>query len=174
MSDVKGKYYLSIDGKQEGPFTFEELKNYPLTTKTQVWTAESGWSNACDVEELVELLPSSESGIKRGNPTAPYSNPPAQPSYGGRLDPMSGTQVRIPPKNWLVESILVTLFCCLPLGIVGIINAVKVNDMVQMGNYDLAEKYSNDAKKWINWGVIISLGIIFIYFIIAMIAAASI
>ncbi|MDD4054910.1 MAG: CD225/dispanin family protein, partial [Bacteroides sp.] len=63
---------------------------------------------------------------------------------------------------------------CLPLGIVGIINAVKVNDMVQMGNYDLAEKYSNDAKKWINWGVIISLGIIFIYFIIAMIAAASI
>jgi len=35
------------------------------------------------------------------------------------------TEFSTPPKNWLVESILVTLFCCLPLGIAGIINASK-------------------------------------------------
>ena len=29
----------------------------------------------------------------------------------------------VQPKTWLVESILVTLFCCLPFGIVGIVNA---------------------------------------------------
>jgi len=31
-----------------------------------------------------------------------------------------------PPKSWLVESILVTLFCCLPFGIAGIVNASRV------------------------------------------------
>ena len=36
------------------------------------------------------------------------------------------TEYTVPPKNWLIESILVTLFCCLPLGIAGIINASKV------------------------------------------------
>ena len=31
------------------------------------------------------------------------------------------------PKNWLVESILVTIFCCLPFGIAGIVFASQVN-----------------------------------------------
>ena len=39
------------------------------------------------------------------------------------------TEFNTPPKNWLVESILVTLFCCLPLGIAGIINASKVEGL---------------------------------------------
>ncbi|MES2882212.1 MAG: CD225/dispanin family protein, partial [Bacteroidota bacterium] len=37
------------------------------------------------------------------------------------------------PKNWLVESILVTIFCCLPFGIVGIVNAAQVNSKFAAG-----------------------------------------
>ena len=61
------------------------------------------------------------------------------------------------PKNWLVESILVTIFCCLPLGIVGIINAAKVNGAFDGGNIDAALKASEDAKKWTKWAFIIGL-----------------
>lgn len=52
------------------------------------------------------------------------------------------------PKNWLVESILATLFCCPPLGIVGIINAAKVNSAFDAGDVNGATKASADAKKW--------------------------
>ena len=42
------------------------------------------------------------------------------------------------PKTWMVESILVTILCCLPLGIVGIVNAAKVNSLYSAGKYDEA------------------------------------
>ncbi|GAB5399613.1 MAG: hypothetical protein Aureis2KO_11980 [Aureisphaera sp.] len=58
------------------------------------------------------------------------------------------------PKNYLVESILVTIFCCLIFGILGIINASKVNSEYEKGNYDAAAKASADAKKWVIWAVI--------------------
>jgi len=61
------------------------------------------------------------------------------------------------PKNWLVESILVTLFCCLPLGIVGIINAAKVNGAFDSGDMAGAMKASADAKKWTRLAFIIGL-----------------
>ncbi len=58
------------------------------------------------------------------------------------------------PKNYLVESILVTIFCCLPLGIVGIINASKVNSEFEQGNFEEANKASASAKKWAKYGLI--------------------
>lgn len=51
-----------------------------------------------------------------------------------------------PPKNWLVESILVTLFCCLPLGIVGIINAAGVEGKFAQGDIEGANRAAQTAK----------------------------
>ena len=56
------------------------------------------------------------------------------------------------PKTWLVESILVTLFCCLPLGIVGIIKAANVSSLYNAGRYQEAEQSSREAGKWTKWG----------------------
>lgn len=70
------------------------------------------------------------------------------PPYGGQA-PMGP-----PPKNWLVESILVTIFCCLPFGIVAIINAAKVNSLVAVGDYAGAQAASKDAGKWVKYGLI--------------------
>ena len=53
-----------------------------------------------------------------------------------------------PPKNWLVESILVTIFCCLPFGIAGIVFASQVNSKFASGDYEGAMKASRDAAKW--------------------------
>lgn len=70
------------------------------------------------------------------------------------------------PKNWLIESILVTLFCCLPLGIVGIINAAQVNSRYNAGDYMGAQSASKEAGKWVKiaFFVGIALGIIGIIF----------
>lgn len=52
------------------------------------------------------------------------------------------------PESYLLYSILATLFCCLPFGIVGIIKSAQVSSKYQAGDYDGALQSSNDAKKW--------------------------
>lgn len=69
------------------------------------------------------------------------------------------------PKTWLAESILVTLFCCLPFGIVGIVNAAKISSLYAGGRYDEAEHASQQAKKWTKIGFFVGLVIIVIYLI---------
>ncbi|HBT75419.1 MAG TPA: hypothetical protein DEB39_00510 [Planctomycetaceae bacterium] len=70
------------------------------------------------------------------------SNPsyPDAPPY-----PSSGQQC---PKNWLVESIVATILCCLPFGIVAIIFAAQVSGKFQAGDYAGAQKASDTAKMW--------------------------
>ncbi len=75
------------------------------------------------------------------------------------------------PKTWLVESILVTCLCCLPFGIVGIINASKVEDCFRKGEYEQACLYSKQAAKWTKWGLIsglvyIVITIVYVFIII--------
>ncbi|MDF7814258.1 CD225/dispanin family protein [Hymenobacter sp. YC55] len=60
----------------------------------------------------------------------------------------------IPPKNWLVESVLVTIFCCLPFGIVAIVNAANVNSRLSVGDYAGAQAASVNAGKWVKYGLI--------------------
>lgn len=72
----------------------------------------------------------------------------------------------IQPKNYLVESILVTIFCCIPLGIVGIVYGAQVNSKYAAGDFEGALKASNQAKSWVTWGfisglIIIALSVIF-------------
>lgn len=70
----------------------------------------------------------------------------------------------IRPKNYLVESILVTILCCLPLGIVGIIFATQVNTKFDAGDYAGAEKASKQAKQFMMWGLILGLVVMVAYF----------
>jgi Interferon-induced transmembrane protein len=69
------------------------------------------------------------------------------------------------PKNWLVESILVTLFCCLPFGIAGIVFAAQVSSKWAAGDYAGALQASKDAARWTKIGFFVGLGIIVLYII---------
>ena len=66
-----------------------------------------------------------------------------------------------PPDSYLVWAILTTVCCCLPLGIVSIVYASKVNSLYQVGDYQGALYNSMQAKKWAIWsaaaGVIINV-----------------
>lgn len=68
-----------------------------------------------------------------------------------------------PPKNWLVESILVTIFCCLPFGIAGIVFASQVNSKWAVGDYTGALQSSKDAAKWTKIGFFVGIAFIVIY-----------
>lgn len=52
------------------------------------------------------------------------------------------------PKTWLASSILTTIFCCLPFGIVGIVYAAQVSANYEAGRYEEAERASRIARNW--------------------------
>jgi hypothetical protein len=83
----------------------------------------------------------------------------------GEILAPSAQQVKIP--NYLVQSILVTLLCCLPCGVAAIVYAAQVNGKIQAGDIQGALDASGKAKMW-SWisfgiglaGTIIYLGVL--------------
>ena len=57
--------------------------------------------------------------------------------------------------NYLVQAILVTIFCCLPFGIVSIVYAAQVNGKLVAGDITGARQASTNAKTWawISFGI---------------------
>ena len=78
-------------------------------------------------------------------------------------NPQTNQPRHYPPKNHLVEAILVTLFCCLPFGIVGIINAARVENAFYSGDEMEAERLSREALKWSKIGLFVGIGWVVLY-----------
>jgi predicted secreted protein len=85
----------------------------------------------------------------------------SEPQYGQYGVPGPGPA----PDNNLVWAILTTLFCCLPLGIVSIVKASQVNGLWAAGQYDNAQKASQDARKFAIWAAIVGAVFLVIYII---------
>ena len=79
-------------------------------------------------------------GQKLEEQEAMYGGGPAYAPYGVP----GGYPQHIP--NYLVQAILVTIFCCLPLGIVAIIFAAQVNGKVAAGDIAGAQSSSRTAR----------------------------
>ncbi len=84
-----------------------------------------------------------------------------------------GRTVDTPPKTWLLESILVTLFCCMPLGLVGIVHAAKADAYYTAGDIERAKRASYDAKVWTTAAFVTGL-IIAVIYVIGMLISLSV
>ena len=82
--------------------------------------------------------------------------PPPPPGYPppGYPPPQPAGQA---PNNYLVWSILVTLFCCLPFGIVAIVKSSQVNGLWAQGRYAEAQASADSARKWVIWSAVIAV-----------------
>ena len=77
------------------------------------------------------------------------------------------------PDNNLVWGILVTVLCCLPLGIVSIVKATQVSGLWGQGRYAEAQQAADDAKKFAMWGAIAGVVVGVIYLIFTLVVGAS-
>jgi predicted secreted protein len=84
------------------------------------------------------------------------------------MQPPAG-QFPAKPNNYLVWSILVTLFCCLPFGIAAIVYSSKVDSLWASGQYQASEAAAASAKKWILWSVISAVVIAVLYFVLVVV-----
>ena len=78
-----------------------------------------------------------------------------------------------PPPNNLVFAIVVTVLCCLPLGIPAIVYAAQVNTKAQAGDFAGAMESSRRAKMWSWWALGVGLAGFFFYVVIAILAAIA-
>lgn len=105
-----------------------------------------------------------------GEPLKAQQGPPTPSPSGGYQPTYESTPAYAPkPQNYLVWSILATLFCCLPSGIVSIIYAAQVDSKYNAGDFAGALDASNKARVWA-W-VSVGLGLVagLAYFVIGAI-----
>lgn len=147
-------YFIIQNGQQAGPFSVDQLRTMGITGTTPVWAPGfTDWTTAGAVAELQSIIAAGDCG---GGTTAPppYTQPPAyaaQQPYNGQQpynQPYHNSNMPLCPKTWLAESILATILCCLPFGIVGIVYAAGVSSKYQMGDYEGAVRASKNAKTW--------------------------
>ncbi len=116
------EYYILNGSEQQGPYTIDQLRGR-VTPQTYVWREGlPDWIQAINLPELsAVLLPE------------------------GSVSP-SGV---VKPKDYLVESILVTLFCW------------------------AANEFSAKAKQWVTYGFWCGIAVVGIYAILALMGALS-
>ncbi|MFO7627181.1 MAG: CD225/dispanin family protein [Candidatus Fermentibacteraceae bacterium] len=104
-----------------------------------------------------------------GRPAVPRVNAGKCPDCGAPLNP-DGTCTycrsksvpvprEAPPKvaNYIVLSVLMTAFCCLPFGIAAVISATQVDALLKSGEYEKARAASDRTKALLVWGFVITL-----------------
>ena len=75
--------------------------------------------------------------------------------------------------TYLAPSILVTIFCCWPFGIVSIVYAAQVNGKLAAGDYAGAVEASGKAKTWCWLSFGLGLTVVVLYLLFIIIIAAS-
>ncbi len=74
------------------------------------------------------------------------------------------------PDSNLVWAILCTVLCCLPLGIVAIVYAAKVDSLYNSGAYEEAQAASDKARKFSIYGAIAGVAVGLIYGVVMFVA----
>ena len=196
---MKQYYYVDGNNQQQGPIDAAQLPSFGVTTKTLVWCeGMANWQAAGEIPELASFFAAKQPEIpaqpqmQPGTPAQPQMQPQAQPqvqpqtmninNFQQTQQPMNtqppfqqpnNQQMPPQPDNYLVWAILVTVLCCLPLGVASIIYSVKVGSLYAQGDYNGAVDASQKAKKFAMIGGIGGLIFVVIYVIFMVIAGAG-
>ena len=155
------KKFHYTDGKNSfGPFTLEELKSQHISPDTYIWESElTTWTKAKDVAEVASMFQGTTSTISTPPPVMSNTDEAKSQTY----QPYSASaqqQTRNyerPPKTYLIEAILSTIFCCWVLGIPSIVYAASVERKFYSGDREGAEEASKKAKKWMIINIVSSI-----------------
>ncbi|MDH6308176.1 hypothetical protein M2451_001199 [Dysgonomonas sp. PFB1-18] len=171
---IKYYYIDDISKQQQGPFSLKELLTKKIRPETKVWRSGlADWDEAGNVEELAFLFDSSlsipqektetirinvseESNHRPQAPVPTMSRPqPTAIRPQQSIDDDNKWNDILPmPKNWLLESILLSIFCCSPISVVGIFYASKVESLYHQKDYKGAVHASERAKVWALAGIL--------------------
>jgi hypothetical protein len=78
------------------------------------------------------------------------TDPHGSADVGCRGEPaeLAGRGAGEPIDTWLWQSIVATILCCQPLGIVAIVMSAQAGSARDAGNWELARKRADQARTW--------------------------
>ncbi len=185
-------WYYAQSGQQQGPISDEQIKRMvqdgSLGKEDLVWReGMASWQPAGEVPGLEFPAPTFTPAPlypPPAAPAAPIITPPppppdavapyAAPQYQGMPTPPAPSYGTPQPAAWqtgsdipdlLVWSIIATVLCCVPGGIVAIIYSSKANNAKRMGDFATARAAAKQAKTWLIVSVIV--GILVSIFVVA-------
>ena len=151
------QWYYSKNGTQLGPVEEgvlrAKLASGEVSATDLVWRdGMTDWLAAARVPELNVVAPSPVAPPLGGVTQSPYAPPQSQP-----VSAYPQTQIYqgplIPSNLW--QSIVVTLFCCMPFGIVAIVYAAKVDGLKARGDVAGAMGAAASSKTWCNVSILV-------------------
>ena len=176
------QYWINHNGVQSGPMDLDALKEMGLTSSAYVWhEGLSDWVKITQVPELQGIYDVAGATVGQPLPAAereptaaevsvppipeqnvavegqsyqpqPYQPQPYQPQYAGE-QPVGEP---CPPTN-LVWAIISTVLCCLPVGIVAIVYALKVTNKYREGDIEGAKRASEVGAWWCIAAIILGI-----------------
>ncbi|MBD5232974.1 MAG: DUF4339 domain-containing protein [Bacteroidales bacterium] len=184
------KIWIYVDGRQEGPFTLEELLDKPVTEHTKVWyEGLPKWYPAGYLDEMRPLFDGTLAAKSAANPdeSAPAEEPRSEAESTETtseetitIEETAANVEEVPetlasryapgrryyrpqldepcPPTYIGWSIFLTICCCSPVSLAGLIASICVTSFYGNGQLKKAQKASDIAC----WLVMISfaLGII--------------
>lgn len=152
--------YYALGSERKGPYTLKQISTFNLSPDTLVWY--SGLANWMPISVA---------------PLTSHLYPAQSQPYGAdyNQNPYYSQNQYQPPKpdTYLVWAVLTTVLCCLPLGIVSIVYACKVDNLYYRGLYNEAYDASRKAKNWAIWSALTSLILSVLYLFIALAGIAA-
>lgn len=138
--------WIYQNGIQQGPYTLPQLQMMNLDPSTPVWYNGLGdWTPAAQAPATASLFgptaaPPGFGGGQQTNGNAPYG---------------AQNQGNIPlkPPTYLVWNILLTVLCCCPLALIGIITGAISSSRYGSGDYAGAQRMSTITE----WLLILSV-----------------
>ncbi len=134
---------------QSAPPAIPGITPPPTPSPAEEWAETLGMN--FDEEKLNSVNAAAEQARTSAEPNSGFGTVPPAPA-GNQAEsgfPGPGNENRVMPPTYLVWSVVMTLLCCLPAGIVAIIFACQVSSKFYAGDYEGAVKASERAQIWI-------------------------
>lgn len=143
------EYWVSINNNQVGPMSLDEVIALNPSANMLVWhPGMPDWDKAANLPELAHLFGAdyeecvdSQTIETEPQPQPQQETAPAEPC----------------PPNYLVWTVLVTVMCCVPLGVISLIYSSQVKTKYNAGDIEGAKKASSKTELWLILAFVLGL-----------------
>lgn len=166
-------WYYASNGQQAGPVSQEQLaelfRNGTVKPFDLVWNETmTEWTPIGKVADFASYAPAPAPAAPPAAATPPASSSPASsaaPYAAAAAAPNLAPSGMAEPPTYLWQAIVVTVLCCIPLGIPAIIFSTKVKPAFLAGDHAAAAEASKKAKMWCLIALIVGLVVNILVFI---------